>query len=68
MKRALLDINVLVALSDQAHVHHDLVHRWFARARASGWATCPLTENGLVRVIGNPSYRGSSPLRHPPLF
>lgn len=47
---ALLDVNVLVALFFPDHVHHDLAHDWFADHRRLGWATCPLTENGLVRV------------------
>jgi len=46
----LLDVNVLVALFFADHVHHDLAHDWFADHRTHGWATCPLTENGLVRV------------------
>ena len=48
---ALLDVNVLVALFEPEHVHHDAAHDWFADARRSGWATCPVTENGLVRVL-----------------
>jgi hypothetical protein len=47
---ALLDVNVLVALFFPDHVHHDLAHDWFADHRDDGWATCPLTENGFVRV------------------
>lgn len=54
----LLDVNVLVALFDPEHVHHEAAHAWFSSARASGWATCPLTENGLVRVLSNPAYPG----------
>ena len=53
---ALLDVNVLVALFDPDHVHHDLAHDWFADNRARGWATCPITENGFVRVLSNPAY------------
>ena len=53
---ALLDVNVLVALFDSEHVHHDLAHDWFADHRTNGWATCPLTENGFVRVLSNPAY------------
>jgi uncharacterized protein len=53
---ALLDVNVLVALFDPDHVHHDLAHDWFADQRAAGWATCPVTENGLVRVLSHPRY------------
>jgi hypothetical protein len=55
---ALLDVNVLVALFDPVHLHHDTVHAWFRRHRKHGWATCPLTENGLVRVLSNPAYPG----------
>jgi hypothetical protein len=55
---ALLDINLLVALFDPDHVHHELAHDWFADNRARGWATCPITENGFVRVLSNPGYGG----------
>jgi toxin-antitoxin system PIN domain toxin len=48
---ALLDVNLLVALFDPDHVHHELAHDWFADHRADGWATCPVTENGFVRVL-----------------
>lgn len=54
----LLDVNVLVALFDPGHVHHDSAHDWFARECPSGWSTCPTTENGLVRVLANPAYPG----------
>ena len=54
----LLDVNALIALFDPEHVNHVAIHRWFGRHRADGWATCPLTENGLVRVISNPKYPG----------
>lgn len=53
---ALLDVNLLVALFDPDHVHHELAHDWFAGQQASGWATCPITENGFVRVLANPGY------------
>ena len=52
----LLDVNVLIALVDPFHVHHDRVSRWFAQTHQIGWATCPLTENGFIRIIGNPTY------------
>jgi uncharacterized protein len=54
---ALLDVNVLIALFDTVHTHHDLAHDWLADNGAFGWATCPLTENGLLRVLGNPARR-----------
>jgi hypothetical protein len=55
---SLLDVNLLVALFDPDHVHHDLAHDWFADNRRRGWATCPVTENGFVRVLANPAYGG----------
>ena len=56
---ALLDVNVLVALFDPDHVHHDVAHDWFAEEGRPGWATCPLTQSGFVRVLSNPAYRGT---------
>jgi toxin-antitoxin system PIN domain toxin len=53
---ALLDVNVLVALFDPDHVHHELAHDWFADHHSDGWATCPITENGFLRVLANPAY------------
>ena len=53
----LLDINVLIALSDPKHVHHEPAHRWFSAVGSTSWATCPLTETGFVRILSNPSYR-----------
>jgi uncharacterized protein len=55
---ALLDVNVLIALFDPDHVHHDAAHDWFADEGAGGWATCPLTENGFVRTLTNLPRRG----------
>ena len=54
----LLDVNVLIALFDAEHIHHEAAHRWFEANRAQGWATCPLTENALVRVLSSPAYPG----------
>jgi len=59
---ALLDVNMLVALFDSEHVHHELAHDWFADHRGHGWATCPITENGFVRVLSHPAY-GHNALR-----
>ena len=53
---ALLDVNLLVALFEPDHPHHEVAHDWFADNHAGGWATCPLTENGFVRMLANPRY------------
>src|SRR5580765_227728 len=55
---ALLDVSVLVALFNPGHDHHEAAHDWFADNQGSGWATCPLTENGLLRVLGNSKRAG----------
>lgn len=52
----LLDVNVLIALIDPAHVGHDAAHRWFEAEGKAAWATCPLTENGVIRIVGHPKY------------
>ncbi len=53
-RRSLLDVNVLIALFDRGHVHHETAHDWFADNQAAGWATCPITENGFLRVLTHP--------------
>ena len=52
----LLDVNVLIALIDPAHMQHDAAHHWFAQTGSANWATCPLTENGLLRIVGHTRY------------
>jgi toxin-antitoxin system PIN domain toxin len=56
MSVALLDVNVLVAIFDQFHKHHEDAHRWLQQHRKYGWATCPITINGCVRVLSTPGY------------
>ena len=56
---ALLDVNVLVALFDPDHVHHEAAHDWFAEEGRAAWATCPFTEAGFLRVLSNPAYSGT---------
>ena len=53
-------INVLLAMSDVAHVHHDICRAWFRQASPLGWALCPLTVSGLFRVAGRPGGSGFS--------
>ena len=53
MTRYLLDVNVLIALIDPAHVQHDRAHDWFTAQGRQAWATCPLTENGVLRIVGS---------------
>ncbi len=54
--RALIDVNVLIALFDSDHQHHERAHQWFEGNMSQGWASCPLTENGVVRILSNPRY------------
>jgi toxin-antitoxin system PIN domain toxin len=52
---ALLDVNVLLALFDPDHIHHAIAHDYFVDQRDTGWATCPVTENGFIRLVSNPA-------------
>ncbi len=53
-KPTLLDLNVLIALAWPSHIHHSKAHKWFASAQKRGWATCPITQSGFVRLSSNP--------------
>lgn len=56
MRRALLDINVLLALLDSDHTEHELAREWMAAQITHGWASCAITQNGFVRIISQPRY------------
>lgn len=56
MKRALLDVSVLLALLDIDHVDHQTARTWLAAEGSSGWASCAITQNGFVRIISQPHY------------
>jgi len=53
---ALLDVNVLIALIDPRHVHHEAAHHWFAARGPAPWASCALTQNAVLRIVGHPRY------------
>ena len=55
--RALFDVNMLVALSDPEHIHHPRTFAWWNAHQNEGWASCPLTQNGFVRVISGSGYK-----------
>lgn len=38
------------------HIHHELAHEWFGKTGRKAWATCPLTQNGFVRIASHPKY------------
>lgn len=52
----LLDINILIALADPDHEHHGIASNFFRDNHRGGWATCPITENGFVRIVSHPKY------------
>jgi len=60
--RALLDVNVLIALLDADHSLHTRATEWFARHARAGWASCPITQNGCVRIMSHPSYPNAVPV------
>lgn len=57
--RYLLDVNVLVALLDEDHIHHEVVTDWFDTPGRQ-WAICPFTEAGLLRHMTRPKIGGLS--------
>jgi len=60
--RRLLDVNVLIALLDQDHSLHKRAREWFGGNAAGGWSSCPLTQNGCVRIMSHPSYPNPVPV------
>ena len=54
--RALLDVNVLIALLDSGHAMHSRAMAWLEREAKHGWASCPITQNGVVRIMSQPGY------------
>lgn len=59
--RALLDVNLLIALLDAAHIYHAKARAWLEANIDQGWASCPLTQNGCIRILSQPAYPGSQP-------
>ncbi len=57
--RALLDVNVLIALLDAAHVHHAVATGWLGQQLHHGWASCPITQGGCIRIMSQPAYPGA---------
>jgi uncharacterized protein len=60
--RALLDINVLIALHDRDHIHHERAALWLEANISHGWASCPLTQNGVLRTMSQAGYSSPQPL------
>jgi uncharacterized protein len=60
--KALLDVNVLIALHDREHVHHNHVVQWLHGNQDAGWASCPLTQNGCLRIMSQPGYSNPQPM------
>lgn len=60
--RALLDVNVLIALHDADHVHHARAGEWLDAHSAAGWASTPLTQNGCLRIMSQPDYSNPQPI------
>lgn len=60
--RALLDINVLIALHDRDHIHHERAALWLEANITHGWASCPLTQNGVLRIMSQAGYSSPQPL------
>lgn len=59
--RALLDINVIIALLDESHVHHGRATTWLAGHIKHGWTSCPITQVGVIRIMSQSTYKNSRP-------
>ncbi|MFA5372110.1 MAG: TA system VapC family ribonuclease toxin [Sideroxydans sp.] len=59
--RALLDVNILIALLDASHIHHRLATEWIEKHIDAGWASCPITQNGCIRIMSQTSYPNAIP-------
>lgn len=59
--RALLDVNVLIALLDANHMHHRFAADWIGRNAGAGWASCPITQNGCIRIMSQSGYPNPVP-------
>jgi uncharacterized protein len=57
IRKNLLDLNVLIALSEPGHDHYNKVQEWFDSLRKGSWGVCPLTEAGFIRLTTNPAFR-----------
>jgi uncharacterized protein len=55
-RRTLLDVNVLIALTEPRHDDFDRAQEWFESSGRDNWGVCPLTEIGFVRITTNPSF------------
>jgi len=61
--RALLDVNVLIALLDSDHTSHAVAFDWFKEHARDGWASCAITQNGCIRIMSNPGYPNALPIQ-----
>jgi len=59
--KSLLDVNCLIALFDEPHASHLIVKNWFLNAESNGWLTCPITENGCIRILSAQVYARPKP-------
>ena len=59
---ALLDVNMLIALLDEEHEKHAAATHWFNNNAITGWASCPITENGCLRIMSQGGYPNLLPI------
>lgn len=59
--KSLMDVNCLIALFDEPHASHVIVRDWFLTTESDGWLTCPITENGCIRILSSQGYARPKP-------
>lgn len=62
--KALLDVNVLISLIDEQHINHRRAQTWLLDSPEVQWLSCPITQNGVVRIVSSPSYSTKWSMRH----
>lgn len=60
IRKNLLDLNVLVALTEPEHIHRQRAERWFLSTGKDNWGVCPLTESGFIRITTNPAMQSGA--------
>ena len=60
IRRNLLDLNVLIALTEPEHIHRQKAERWFLSTGRDNWGVCPLTEAGFIRITTNPAMQAGA--------
>jgi len=57
IRKSILDLNVLIALTEPAHDQFSRAQDWFGASKGASLGMCPITEAGFIRITTSASYR-----------